>query len=700
MTVLSEFDLGDQSVRDLDDISFHAPNVQIKPFPAVNADANISMRGQSQFEPVITIDPPVALYLDSVYLGRSTASLLNLIDLERVEVLMGPQGTLYGRNTTGGLVHLITKRYQGEGFGGYLDLVEGNRGRRDLSGGVSLPLIDETVGLRLSFKRATFNGHNRNVLLAEKLDDENVHVLRVNLGAQLSDEWNLAVTYDMTRQREHSTLFRLDYIAPAVLSTDCILDTQPKLGCLINSLITGGAWHTALDIGDRRVSSDVSSRHDVDVWGTAATVSGIAGVFGIKSVTAYRQLSRRNINDIDGTQWEILHPDADASQRQFSKEFQLSMATLNGILNWTAGAFYFEETGEDKTTVIGIPDLNPLSPSTIVPKGNNRSISGYAHATYAMTKSTNIGAGLRYTYERRRLSTRQENSGGCALRFVNRPPCTTRVSKTFGGWSYTVSLDHHFHNGRMAYASVGRGFKSGGFNARGSEEAEFEPFEPETVDSFDIGFKSVWFDKKVRLNVAAFYARYRNIQRTQLVALSETEIGTTIANAAKANIYGAELEFSTQPTPRWSLRATTGTTIAEYLEFSDVNATGELVDKSDLSFPNTPRHTFSVLAKYSLPISLGRSIAELAIQADYSWQSKTFNDVENSKIDQPAYGLLNLRASMYFSANDIEVAVYSRNVSNETYVTGGLDFTNQFGYRGTFLGPGRSINLQVTWNFR
>ena len=699
MTVLSEFDLDDQSVQDLADVSFHAPNVQIKPYPAVNADANISMRGQSQFEPVITMDPPVALYVDDVYLGRSTASLLNLIDLERVEVLMGPQGTLYGRNTTGGLVHLITKRYGGEGFGGYLELLGGNRGRRNLSGAVSLPLIDDDVGVRLAFRSTAFNGHNRNIFLDEKLDDEDVQMFRANLGARLTDTWNLQLSYDKTKQRERSTMFRLDYIEPTVLRPNCVLEPQPELGCLINVLITGDNWRTALEPGNREIRSDVSSRHDIDVWGTAATLKGTVAALGIRSITAYRALRRRNINDIDGTQWEILHPDADAEQRQFSKELRLSAESLNGIVKWSAGAFYFAEAGEDKTTVVGVPGLNPLSPSTIVPKGRNRSIAGYVHLIYALTPDTILDAGFRYTYEQRRLSTAQENGGGCTLRFVNRPPCRTKVSATFGGWSYRASVDHHFRDNRMAFASFSRGFKSGGFNARASDKAEFKPFDPETVDSFDLGIKSRWLNQKVRLNVSTFYARYRNIQRTQLIPLSDTEIGTTIANAAVANIHGAEVTAAAQLTARLSLRATAGLTIADYRDFTEFNEAGELIDKSDLMFPNTPRYAFSRLARYSFPIALGGSTAEFAVQADYSWQSRTFNDIENSDIDQPAYGLLNFRASMHFYATDIEVAFFALNVTDETYVTGGLDLTDQFGYRGTFLGRARSTNLQVIWRF-
>ena len=699
LTVLSDFDLSNQSMRDLADVPFHTPNLQIKPFPAVNADANLSMRGHSQFEPIITMDPPVALYLDDVYLGRSSASLLNLVDLERIEVLQGPQGTLFGRNTTGGVVHLFTKRYQGEGLSGYLDLITGNRNRRDASGAISLPLIKDKLGVRMSFRSASFDGHNRNILLGEGLDDENAQTFRMNLSSRLSDKWELHLSYDKTRQREHSALFRLDHIEPAVLQPSCMEKKYPEIGCLINVLITHGNWRDALELDDRTVRSDVSSRHDVDVWGSSATINGSVNGLVIKSVTAYRELSRRNINDIDGTQWEILHPDADARQRQFSQELQLSKAGLDGLVEWTAGAFYFDESGEDKTTVIGIPALNPWSPSVIMPKGANRSMAGYAHFIFRANPETNVNAGFRYTYEKRKLAVRQENAGGCTLAFVNWPPCTTKVSKSFGGWSYTLSVDHHLAANRMVFASLSRGFKSGGFNGRASEEAEFEPFDPEIVDSLDIGFKSSWLERGVRLDVAGFYSKYRDIQRTQLVALSPTEIGTTIANAAKATVFGAEVQADAQLTPRWAFRLTAGLMIADYRKFTGLNGAGIPVDKSDLEFPNTPRHNYSVLVRYSLPVALGASPAEISLQADYAWQSKTYNDVENTNIDQPSYGLLNLRASMLLRPWDIEVALYSRNVINETYITGGLDFTNQFGYRGTFIGPARSINLQFTWNF-
>ena len=612
---------------------------------------------------------------------------------------MGPQGTLYGRNTTGGLVHLITKRYEGERLSGYFDVVGGDLGRRDLSGAVSLPFVDGRIGARLSFRKARYDGQNKNVYLDESLDDEDVEMVRVNLSAQLNSDWNLRLSYDKTRQREHSALFRLDYIKPAVLRPACIKETKPELGCLINTMITGSEWRSVLERGNRKIRSDVSSRHNVDVWGGAATLEGSIGKLGIKSITAYRTLSRRNINDIDGTRWTILHPDADASQRQVSNELQLFGVVPDSSLEWTVGTFYFDETGEDKTTVVGIPELNPLSPSIIIPKGKNLSVAGYVHFIYGLTSKTNFNAGSRVTYERRHLSTSQENARGCTLEFINRPPCETKVSKAFSGWSYTASVDHQSSDNSVYYMSFSRGFKSGGFNARASEKVEFEPFGPEIVESLDIGYKSTWLDQRVRLNLSAFYSEYRNIQRTQLVAISRSEIATRVANAARAKIVGGELQFSAQPKPRWSFRTTAGTTIAKYEDFAGMDEYGNLVDKSHLELPNTPRFSFSVLLRNVNPITIGATNAEFALQADYSWQDRVYNDIDNGDIDQPAYGLLNLRASLYFKAKDIEVALFARNVTDEIYVTGGLDLTEQFGYRGTFLGPGRSTNLQITWKF-
>lgn len=696
-TVFTEQRLRELSVQDLFDIQFQAPNLQIAPFPAVGADASISMRGQSQFEPVITLDPAVGIYLDGVYFGRATGALLNLVDLERVEVLMGPQGTLFGRNTTGGVISLISRKNTEGTFGGVVEATGGDFGSRHYSAAVSLPIVEDRLAARLTFDSARRDGFGRNTLLGEDLDDEDAQSWRLNVNWSPSDVLDVLFSVDSTRQREHSSLFRVNSIDPQVLDPACLGQTPPLFGCFVNFLITGDNWSTALEGDERDIRSDVSSRHDLDVSGASATVTAQFERFGLRSITAYRELDRRNINDIDGTEWPILHPDADAGQHQFSQEFQVSGESGNTDAEWLAGLFYFDESGNDDTTVVSVPALNPFSPSTILPKGKNRSLAVFGHLTYPIGHRTTLSAGARYTQERRELSEQQFNAAGCTLEFVNQPPCRTEVSKRFDDWSYTFSLDRRLSEATLIYASTSRGFKSGGFNARATKEIEFQPFDPEILSNIELGMKTTYFDSRVQANLAFFYDDYQDIQRARLVALSQTEIASTVSNAARAYVTGGELRISAKPVPELVWDASVGLTIAEYREFDDTDTMGNTVDKSGLEFPKTPRWNFSTRMNYELPI---RFRGATTLQAAYAWRDKSYSDVDNSSaIAQGAFGLLDLRLSTYWVDWNLEFSLVAKNVTDEVYVTDGLDFSSQFGYTGVFLGPPRTYYGEFSWRF-
>jgi iron complex outermembrane receptor protein len=609
---------------------------------------------------------------------------------------MGPQGTLYGRNTTGGVINIISNQNKSHEFGGFVDVTGGSYSQRILTAALSFPLIQDRAGARVTYRIAERDGYGFNYLLNEDLEDESARLWRININWSPTDDVQVFLSYDDTRQRERSALFHLNYLDPAVQDPACLSEQPPALGCVVNFFVTEGDWSSALLDDPRKIRSDVSSTHDVDVSGISATVTvDFGNNLSFKSITAYRELSRRNINDIDGTEWAILHPDADADQHQVSQEFRLSGETTGGKSNWITGLFLFEEEGNDNTSVISVPDLNPISPSVILPHGENSSYAAYGHIVYSLNADMAITGGLRYTHEERLLDTRQFNGAGCSLEYVNSPPCRTVVSESFGGWSYTGALDYSFTEDLLGYVTLSRGFKSGGFNARATKQVEFEPFDPEIVDNLELGLKSQWLDRSLQLNVAAFYSDYQDIQRAQLIALSPTEIATKVTNAASAYVTGGELQLTALPAPGLAINATAGLTIARYKEFFDIDGQGNVIDKSNLEFPRTPKWNFSLMAQYTLDYLNG-----ITFRADYSWTDKVYNDVNNSElIAQDAVGLLNFRISTEVPDWNLEMALYAKNLTDETYATGGLDFTGQFGYAGVFLGPPRTYHAEVTWRF-
>jgi iron complex outermembrane receptor protein len=215
----------------------------------------------------------------------------------------------------------------------------------------------------------------------------------------------------------------------------------------------------------------------------------------------------------------------------------------------------------------------------------------------------------------------------------------------------------------------------------------------------EIGLKSNTPDRRYQANLALYYSRYRDIQRAQLVAISPTEIASTVSNAAKATVWGGELQLTAYPLADLQLGATLGLIEADYDEFDGIDSTGQIIDKSDLEFPQTPQWNYSAQLQYVLPFDILPGYGNIIFRADYAWQSKTYNDVDNLNISQDSFGILNLRLSLEWSDPNVEFALFVKNATDEDYVTGGLDFTEQFGYVGVFLGAPRTFNAQLTWRF-
>lgn len=711
ISVLPEVLMRRLGVESLGDLSVIAPNLLVAPDNVSSRASRITLRSQVQNDTLITVDPAVGLYLDGVYVARSAASLLDLVDVERVEVLNGPQGTLYGRNTTGGAITVTankpTQEFEGRvsaGVGLYTDKPgSGNGVNHDVSAVVNVPLSDK-LAARFVAQSSGVAGYSENTFIDRDLDDDRTLSWRASIAWQVSDDVDVLLIHDGMRSRGHERLTQVAEIVPAGLDPNCSLaDPNPvnASACAINLFLTGGQWGAAALDGDPRrneqnplLLTGESGRLAADVQGVALiTTARLDGVV-LKNISAWRHIEQYSSFDFDGTAFDIGEAVQTDSQHQLSTEFQLIGDNPGAALEWLIGAIYLDEAGRTDNTARALSFLNPTNPFTATGRGVNSTAGVYGHAVWALDEVFSLVGGARFTWERKRLTADSRDAlVGCLV-----PPelnedlatggCRGEFGKNFTRLTWEAGVNAQVAEHALLFAKVATGFKSGGFNLRAKSDISFEPFKPEHVLSVESGVKSSFLDGRALANLTLFYADYTNIQRTDFT-IEGGNITTFITNAAKANVWGGELELDVTAHDSLRLRGTLGVSIARYRTF---DFGGE--DFSDKRFPLAPDFSAGIAAIYTLPIDWFG--ADWTLTGDFTWRSKTYEDVANTEsLAQGAFGLLDLRLDVELRDSPVRVSVFCRNATNKLYSTTGTTFLDQLGWAFSQYGEPRRIGMQV-----
>jgi iron complex outermembrane recepter protein len=466
------------------------------------------------------------------------------------------------------------------------------------------------------------------------------------------------------------------------------------------------AYAASGDVGDfHDTNQDFSpSLSDVYSWGTSGTLTWtLSDNLEAKSISAYRVADRMTFYDLDGSPFPILHTNGYTHQEVFSQELQLAGDAVDGRLNWIIGGYYSREFGFDGTQSISLNSFATRSFN----EGHvtNKSIAGFGQATFNITDQFGITAGLRYTEEEKRLvSANRRLDGLCNLPVDLRLPgqCLVIRDDTWDALNYSFSLDYKPVDGVLLYAKTSTGFRSGGHNLRGGiDPITFETFDPEHVTDYEIGLKGDWLDGRLRTNLAAYYTKYKDIQRAVLVPSTLNPSSTVVRNAARATIYGGEAEVTFIPVDNLTLRATAGLTEPEYEEYRD----GLGVDLSDQPFTYIPDRTYSLSAAYVMPMESG----DLRFQVDWAWRGRVYYDDDslfngtNGLPDlrgQDAFGLLNARVSKRYESLGLDIALYGKNILDEEYIAGNLDTsTTALGFNSAVPGEPAIWGLEITKRF-
>lgn len=695
ITAYSAKDLQARQIDNVSQIAQSTPNLVFNssaPVSGSNTAASIFIRGIGQTDFTLVTDPGVGLYLDGVYIARSVGGVLDLVDVQRVEVLRGPQGTLFGKNTIGGAINVTSTPPSGK-FDGAIQATTGSRNRIDVKGFVDIPVSD-TLAFRLSGGELSQDGYVNNVG-GPKLNNTNAQLGRIAARWNPTDQLKIDLSADYTRRREQAQAMKLiaynpNAGAPTFGPYNGVI--APALGqAQFDSRFTQGGPYQTFQ------GKNPNAIFNLDLWGVSGTVEyDFSDALSLKSITAFRKFDSQFGRDSDNSPFTIIETYDDIHHQQFSQELQLFGKALDDKFEWLLGGYYFYEKGSD---------LNNVYTSVILIKSggaaSTRSEAAFGHLVFHATDKLRLTGGLRYTNEHKTFlpdqqvlfySYTQSLFGGAG--FTNGQAILPSVTsaRTFNNVSAMAGLDYQWTNRFMTYLSFSQGFKSGGFNQR-----VFPPrgqpgsFDPEQANVYEAGSKWANDPGTIRFDADAFYTQYKNIQ---VKIIDVVAPGT--GNAARGRVYGAEAELTAKPVKPLTLNFTAGYLDTAYTGFAaNFDPTQGITTNN--KFVNSPKWSLSSAISYDIPLG---AIGDLTMRGDWSYRSKVYNDAANSeRIAQAGYSLFNANVIITTMDKNWQVSVGVKNIANKVYLLTGNDEFNGFGYTEGVYGRPREWNLTLKRSF-
>lgn len=706
-----------------------------------SAIVTYALRGNAQNSPNSVSDTPVGIYLDGVYLARPISSNAGFLDVESIQVLRGTQGTLFGRNTTGGAVSFTTVKPTGE-FSGYARAEIGNYDHRLIEGAVTLPIAGDELAVRVAGRYTERDGFGEIVATGAPTGDidSDISTRATVLIAPEAVPMKLTVAAEYLESSDNGTMNALKAFNPrGPLAT--LFPGQFSPSFVQNS---ENFYDTFAGYGGPLPQLNTPRNYN-DVFGLTANLEIEIGDIDLISITAYRDSNSGNTLDLDGTPAGGITFDSQYQQNQFSQELQLQGE--NGRLKWVIGGFFFDESGterSDSRALYGSPLTGGLS---LAPSGRNltdftsQSIAVFAQGNYNLTDELRLTAGLRYTWDERGIVGRGVDNifsvpepvlvGG---RVVTIQPSTCRVGPNSGttpptpcqqplnaNFSYpawTLSLDYQINPDVLLYAKTGGASLSGGFNTRPTPPG-FESFRPEDVRDIEAGFKGEFFDNSVQANVAVFHVWRKGAQN---IANGFVQGGITqfAQNAGNVRTYGLEFEGRAKPWEGMEINGSLARLWSSYEEGSFTEpGTNGIVDRSDEAVPQVPEWTVNIGAMQTFLTGFG----EISLRADYIY-TDSFNfgqetaDLTNPALTEaqrqaardlvalanelatlPSYQLVNARLAFQFDEPGIEVAFWGRNIFGEQYNQNLFSSYRQLGFVAANPAPPATygVTASIRW---
>jgi iron complex outermembrane receptor protein len=673
----------------LEDVGRDVPNTHMYASPQSVSALDITMRGQTVNRDAIVFDPAVGLYVDGVYVASGQGAMETLLDIDSVEILRGSQGTLFGRDNTGGSILMLTHRPDLDQPAAELATSVGDYGKFMGRAIVNVPVSD-TFGLRFAFQSNERDGFGSSISSGQD-DLENQHRWQARVGALWKPDAATEVyfTYERFEAREAGAILHpLAGPAPgtlvaqlgAALAPFAMIPGIPTVAFPANPFQTDGNFP----------ASDDATTDSLQLTATHTLEGGLA----LKLILGYRYLDATTALDVDASTLPLADSTLGNYSNEKTAELQLNDKSFDGRLDWVAGVYWFRDNGsapsvhapasQEFLTALGevgqltggALNLAPYFAPLPVYETNsvmNSSDAAYVHGEYQLTSNWFAAAGLRRTDDRRDLD---ENDyviapgvgESCTIGGAPPGPCPPDDhSVGYQFWSWELSTRYRLTPELNAYARIGRSQRSGGWNVPVASLND-QPFRPEQLTDFEVGLKADLLEHSLLIKGDVFYGRYDDMQRL-LAELVEGTPSTLVTNAGRARVSGVELETDWQPVRPLRLQGSFGYTDARYLSFLyQPFAGGPVVDLSNNDFYETPRYQASLAAIGEIPTATG----DLTVRVDYAWQDKVQFNVINDFNYQSAYGTLNGRMALSSRMRSWELALFGKNLTDKRYAyTGG-----------------------------
>lgn len=696
VSAFSSEDLKDMQAVSIDGLQGSVPNLNIVQGRGSSANVNIFIRGIGQPDALQTFDPGVGFYVDDVYYSRINGALMDLFDVDHVEVLRGPQGTLYGKNSTGGAVKVVTKKPSDHAEGS-VEVTVGDYGRINTKAYFSGPLGKTVSG---SIAAGTFknDGYVTDPDSGRHFNDDDTKSIRGKLDFHPSDTFNAVLSMDYTRQNTALTMGR-----PTAPLVNVDLATG---GAGVLLVPTQGEWdyHARTSFGPGKGQKLTHKGMDLHMnWVLGEN-------WDFKSISAYRKLDTDAYIDIDASQFQIGDVLVALRQKQTSQEFQFQYDNHDN-LQAVLGLYWLDEKvpshqeayADDFLTFAGTP-LDFLR--TIDDKLETTSYAGFGHFNWSFGDGWSLAAGVRYTRETKDYFRTTSAFFGAPLQAASQDPQAVIVptSHTWTAVTPSLSLQKQFTPQVMGYVSANRGFKSGGYNGRANSQVEANDpiFDPEFVWTYEAGLKMRSADSRALANIAVFHSSYKDFQaRVSEITNPGDPIPNfsfPVLNAAKLSMDGIEFEGSTLIGQGTRLQGQIGYLNAKYDRFDDprteINpALAHLHDHVAFA----PKWTARVAATHTFNLDSGSA---LTLGADASYRDDIWLSVDNRpNLMQEAYTVSGLFGVFDSSDGRWQLRAGVRNLSDKTYMTDAQEFSSVGNIQTAYYGWPRNYYVSFRYNF-
>jgi len=760
VTALTSAQLGELKMDSPSDLTTQIPNLQVNGIVGEGSPI-FSLRGVSMFDYSLSQSSPVASYIDEVYKGNFVLFGVEMYDLQRVEVLRGPQGTLYGKNTTGGAINFVTRK-PGFDTEGEIKIGTGNYGRQEAEGAFQTALVADRLAMRFAFTYTKQDGFIQNVLPGHPdMEGVNQYGVRLSLLYKVTDD--LSATLRLSKSMQDPQNYAI--IAGNICQSAPPTCGGPGVGGFGYFRTADGTLATA-PLANDQVAQNYTPKRRQDNEAVALTLDWqLAPTLALTSITSWDQGSLFNPEGTDGSPIDLFKIPYIGKTKQVAQDLRLTSST-GGAFDYIVGAYYQHEIIYNSTenqffnvfdyTGDGTLDYNdcayasfvaPATPAQLPPAGTGyangvvispacryynqfdqlrNSWSGYSDASYKLTDIVKLRAGVRYNHDNAAQKNALDQLRGpdempiANLAFFAQQPGGAYQGVPYAGYfgpafldptnpanaaALAATRDQFVHNtavtGRagidvtpakdvLVYLSYSRGYRSAAFNAQFLfTPQDFTAVKPETLDSIEAGFKTAWFENRLQLDGAVFHYQYKNQQYIDVQPTGQQPL----INLAKSKIDGGELELVTRPVRDFTLRVGLG-----FLDgkIQDGSIAGGAIDVSGHKLPNAPSTSATLEADWD---ALHFGDSRLTLHFDGSYASKQYFELLNEdRIAQDAYAILNARVAYHGGGERWEVGVWGRNLADKYYLTNAVDL-QALGYDYEHRGLPRMYGIDASYHF-